>query len=249
MGTTRDDVVVESSATRLISIESNTTLQNFTLQPTSGHLPEFGVFSYYQSAQTVWGLRLKGSLINLASVGSSDVNVWDTYMSDNGGSPSADPNVWITDSTDMEFPWGAVYGEVYHPWGGGDGEIAAYNSTNVRIYGTQVIDSGASAIYLVNCDSCSVENATLLRAAGWGLDVVQGSDNFTAINNLVQQSQYGGSVFDQLYQTGGTYTGNTFIGNNTGGNANCNAINVAGNPAALTLSGNTATPAPLTCVY
>lgn len=232
----------------MISIESNTTLQNFTLQPTSGHLPEFGVFSYFQSGQIVWGLNLKGSLINFASIGSSDVNVWDTFMSDNGGSPSADPNVWITDSSDVEFLWGAVFGEGFHPSGGGDGEIAAYNSTNVRINGTQVLDSGASAIYFVNCDLCRVENATLLNAAGWGLDIVGGSDNFTAVNNYVQGSQYGGSVFHQNTQSGGTYTGNTFINNNTGGYASCNAINVAGNPVALTLSGNTATPGPITCI-
>lgn len=188
-------------------------------------------------------MKLKGSLINFASVGSSDVNVWDTFMSDDGGSPSADPNVWITDSTDVEFLLGAAVGEGSHSRGGGDNEIAAYNSTNVRIKGTQVLNSGVSAIYLVNGDSCRVENATLLNAAGWGLDIVGGSDNFAAVNNYVEDSQYGGSVFHQNIQSGGgTHTGNTFNSNDTSGYASCNAINVAGDLAALTVSGNTTTP-------
>lgn len=70
-----------------------------------------------------------------------------------------------------------------------------------------------------------------------------GSDNFAAVNNYVEDSQYGGSVFHQNIQSGGgTHTGNTFNSNDTSGYASCNAINVAGDLAALTVSGNTTTP-------
>lgn len=249
LGDDRGDVIITSSAHRMIYIQSDTTLSNFTLQPVQGHTPEFGILSYYSSNQAILGLRLKGAQINLGLNGSSGVTVADTFMSDNGGTPAADPNVWITDAGNIEFLWGALYGSGFHPSGGGDGEIAAYNSNNVSIDGLHVLNSGASAVYFVNCDSCSVKNSTLVSASGWGLDIVQGSDNFIAINNLVQSSRYGGSVFQQSSQSGGTYIGNTFIGNNTGGYASCNAINVIGNRFALTLSGNTATPGPITCTF
>ena len=105
-----------------------------------------------------------------------------------------------------------------------------------------LIDCGASAIYYVNCDDCSIEGTVIHRADEWGLDIVGGSDNFVASNNTVNWSDFGGSIFHEYNSTGGSFTNNTFIDNNQQGVANCNALNV-------TIDGNTASPVPDYCTY
>ena len=72
--------------------------------------------------------------------------------------------VWINSANSVEILWGEARGRANGP--GGDGEIASYNSQAVKIYGTYVTNSGASAIYLVNCDNCAVENATITEGTG-----------------------------------------------------------------------------------
>lgn len=241
LGNSRDDVALISSADRVISMGNNTMLKGLRIQNAVGTTPGFGVLSYYNSDVLLWGLRIVGMNISIGINGSSDVHVWDTFMSMNGrNNRIADPNLWITDAQDVEILWGEALGRGNGP--GGDGEIAAYNSTAVEIYGTYVTNSGASAIYFVNCDYCSIENTTITNANEWGLDVVSGSDNFTAKNNYISRSRYGGSVFDGVNNLNGKYISNTFMYNNTSGyNRYCNGINYSGSRYSFTAVGNTGT--------
>ena len=73
----------------------------------------------------------------------------------------------ISQSGYTQINYGHMIGRANGP--GGDGEIAAYNSTGVIINGTHITDSGASAIYMVTCDLYKVMNTYILRADGWAL--------------------------------------------------------------------------------
>ena len=244
----RNQVRLNSAATRAIAVSNGVMLKNFLLNG-PGQNGEFGILSYYNSGVIIWGLRIQNTLISIGVNGSSDVNIWDTFMQDNGnlGNGLADPNVWITDASNVTILYGEARGRANGP--GGDGEIAAYNSNAVRIDGTHVIDSGASAIYLVNCDNCSVANTTIHRPGEWGIDVVSGSDNFQASNNYVAWANFGGSVFDEAGSVGGTFTGNGFYSNRRMGVGTCNGINVIGAVNGVSQSGNWANPSGVICRY
>lgn len=248
----RSGVVVQSTANRAISLASNTTVNNFTLVSPSGH-PEYGVLSYHSADQIIWGLDISGFVISIGINGSQRVHVWDTFMRNNGirGDGIAQPNVWISDVQDVELLWGNVYGSGEQ--GSGDGEIACYNSNRVKVYGTYVFNSGASAIYYVNCDNSSIEHATIYEPGEWGLDVVSGCDNFFADGNYVRGARFGGSVFHAAASVGGVFKNNQFVNNSRGGYSSslgvfCNGINHDG--AATTFSwqqGNTVNTGQLIC--
>ena len=102
---------------------------------------------------------------------------------------------------------------------------------------------------MVNCDNCSAVNLDIRYSGGWGLDIVQGSDNFIAYNNSVRYSHNGAAVFFEFDSIGGTWSNNTFINNNTSNNQYfCEGINVKTNPNNITLINNTST-GQLTCPY
>ncbi len=181
---------------------------------------------------------------------SSNVFITGIHLSNNGwpntpGNSIADPNIYIANSSNVLIQWGQILGQ--NNWPFGDGEIACYFSDNVTISGTQLFFSGTSAIYFVGCDNSRVENANIQFAGGWGLDIVSGSDNFTAINNSIKYSRLGASIFQETQQTGGTYKWNIFNYNNTSGFANCNGLNITGDPLSMSISGNSANPAPISC--
>jgi len=93
---------------------------------------------------------------------------------------------------------------------------------------------------MVNCDDCSVTNATITRAGEWGLDIVQGSDDFFADSNSIALSRWGGSVFDGVNNTNGLYVDNVFTNNNTGGyGPYCNGINYSGSASSFVATGST----------
>jgi len=238
LGSNRDAVKIVSSADRVVGMSNNSTIKGLRIENATGVTPTYGVVTYHNTDVIVWGLRIVGTDISIGINGSSAVHVWDTFMSSNGlNNGSADPNMWISDASDIDIQWGEALGRNNGP--GGDGEIAVYNSTNVKIYGTYVTNSGASGIYMVNCDSCSVENATIVAAGEWGLDIVSGSDNFTAKNNHISSSRWGGSVFDGVHNVNGKYIGNTFTSNNTSGyGPYCNGINYSGSSSSFTVTGS-----------
>lgn len=245
----RAGVVVASygGAQKAIGVESGVTLRNFTLL--TNQTGDFGILSYHSNNVLLWSLKLIGYKINIGVVGGNTINIWDTFVSDNGiaGNNNAEPNFWITDSENVTILYGELKGRADGP--GGDGELAVYSSKNVVIDGTHVIDSGASAIYLVSCTDCTVKNAVIERAGEWGLDVVQGSTRFVAQNNRISWSNYGGSVFETTGGATATYTGNSFVGNRRAGIGNCNGINAKGGVAGIVQSQNISSPAGVICSY
>lgn len=247
MGATRDGVAVNSTAGRAIVTANNVMLKNFSL--IGGPQPnEFGVLVAHTNV-IIWSLRVQSFKINIGVTLSNNVDIWDTYLSNNGdlNDGMANPNVWINNSNDVLVYYGTFYGRSNGP--GGDGEVAAHGSTNVRIEGTQVIDAGASSFYFVNCDGCELRNAFSERSDEWGLDVVQGSDNFVAANNLITNALFGGTVFVEDDSVGGTFADNEYYGNNKIGGGFCNGINVIGSVAGVVETGNIALPGPVICPY
>lgn len=246
----RASVRLLSSAEKAIVTKSNTMLKNFTL--VGSGLPTnstFGVLSYHDDSVIIWSLMVQKFLISVGVNGSSNVNIWDTFMQENGVANNglADPNLWINSASNVTILYGEARGRGNGP--SGDGEMAAYNSRNVVIDGTHVVDSGASAIYFVNCDDCSISNTTIHRPNEWGLDVVSGSDNFRAHNNTVAWANYGGAVFDEAGSVGGQFTNNSFNRNRRMGVGSCNGINVIGAISGVMQSGNTSTPSGTICKY
>lgn len=248
VGTTRDAVVLNStSQQRGIVTGNNVMLKNFLLNGPGKY--GYGVLVYGNSNVILWSLRVQNFQINIGISLSAHVDVWDTFMRYNGDLSDglANPNLWINSSDDVVVLYGEAAGRANGP--GGDGEVSAHNSTNVDIEGLHVIDSGASAIYYVNCDNCSIVGTVIQRANEWGLDVVQGSDGFEAKNNNVAWSYFGGAVFDEAGSAGGTFTGNVFTSNRQLGVGACNGINVLGNVAGVLSSGNTSSPSGIICKY
>lgn len=248
LAASRDAVVINSSAVRAIEPGNSVMLKNFLLNgPGPGGV--FGILSYQRSGLIIWGLRIQNFLINIGVNGSSNVDIWDTFMRYNGNVSNgiADPNVWISDANDVVILYGEVIGRANGP--GGDGEIASYNSTGVVIDGMHTVDVGASAMYMVNCDYCRISNTISHRPGEWGIDVVSGSDHFQANNNSVSWAKFGGAVFDEAGSIGGTFTGNSFNNNRQMGVGACNGINVIGNVAGVTQSGNTSTPSGVICKF
>lgn len=238
VGADRDGIVLASSATRALRIHDNVVLKNFALWGPGGDASEFGILSHHNRNQILWGLRISNFLISIGVNGSADVDIWDTFMAENGSrwNGLADPNIWISDARNVTILYGEARGRGNGP--SGDGEIAAYNSTGVTIEGTHVNDSGASAIYLVNCDYCRVSNTVIHRPGEWGIDVVDGSDHFVATGNVVKWAGYGGSVFDEAGSVGGVFRNNEFHSNRQRGVGACNGINVIGQVAGVEQSGN-----------
>lgn len=210
---------------------------------------EFGVLAFEAGNNQAWELEVENFLIGVGYKSSPNSKILAVYFRGNGASSNskADPAIWITDSDNVSVRYGRIDGAGNGP--GGDGELACYNSRHLEIDGLNVIDSGASGIYLVNCDDATVKNATIHRASEWGIDVVDGSSNFTALNNIVWWSYYAGSVFDESDNGPGTYRNNDFKGNNTGRIANCTGVAVIGNQSNVNMFGNAVSPGFQTCSH
>lgn len=249
LGSNRDAVVVNSTANRAIIAGNNVAFQNFLLSGPGGSYAEFGILTASNTGVQIWGLRIQNFKINIGINGSSGVDVLDTFMRYNGiyGNGIAEPNMWINNASDIYVYYGEALGSNEN--GNGDGEISSYGSSQVDIYGTHVTNSGASAIYLVNCDYCSVSNTQINSPGEWGIDVVQGSDYFLAYGNYVANARYGGAVFDEAGSLGGEFSTNAFVYNRTGGLGACNGINVIGSVSGVVQSGNSSTPSGIICTF
>ncbi|MBH1627226.1 MULTISPECIES: right-handed parallel beta-helix repeat-containing protein [Stenotrophomonas] len=249
LGASMADVLIYAygSPQKAIGLGSNTMLHNFTLSTTAGG--NFGVLAYHREHVIIWSLDILGFQISAGVVGGKSVDIWDTFMRSNGiaGNNVADPNLWITDSRDVTLLYGQLTGRKDGP--GGDGEMAIYNSSNVMIDGARVIDSGASAIYLVNCVDCTLKNSVIERPGEWGIDVVQGSHRFLAENNSVSGANYGGAVFETAGGATATFRSNRFIQNRRLGVGNCNGINAKGSVAGVVSTGNTSLPSGDLCSF
>lgn len=221
-------------------------LRNFSLVGRGG---DYGVLSYYQASDIIWSLDISGFKISIGAVGAQKLDIWDTFTKQNGipANSLAEPNIWIKNSQDVTVLYGELRGRADGP--GGDGEFAAYGSQRVNIEGLHVIDSGASAIYLVDCDDCSVKEAVIERPGEWGLDIVGGSTRFVAEGNDISGALFGGSVYEATSGSTATYRNNRFSNNRRFGVGSCNGINVKGALSNVTMSGNTSTPSGVICAY
>lgn len=249
LGATKAEVLIAAygAPQKAIGLGSGTMLHNFTLMTAIGG--NFGVLAYHQERVILWSLDILGFQINAGVVNGRGIDIWDTFMRNNGNpnDGNADPNLWITDSRDVTILYGELTGRKDGP--GGDGEMAIYNSSNVMIDGARVIDSGASAIYLVNCTDCTIKNSVIERPGEWGIDVVQGSHRFVAENNLVRGANFGGSVFETTGGSTAIYRSNRFILNRRTGVGKCNGINAKGGIAGVESIGNTSTPTGTLCAF
>lgn len=252
----RDNVHLTSTATRGIGVADYVTLHNFKLSG-SGGAAEFGVVVYDDTGVLIWALRVRKFRTNIVVNISDNVVIADTFMLENGDPANglADPNLWINASNNVAINYGEAFGRNDGPFG--DGEIACYNSTEVNIYGTHVVYSGASGIYYVNCDDSSISNASVEHANEWGLDI-HGSDNFVASNNFIAWSNFGGSVFEEAQTIGGSnpttsiggqFLYNAFQGNRQLGVANCNGVNVDWDISHVTFIGNTTNSGSVSCQW
>lgn len=244
-----DKVVIFSNQSRAIVANDNTRIRHLVIRRgIIGPQPTFGILAHYKNNVTIWSVKIQGMKIGIGLNHSNGSRILNTFINQGGDltDNKANPSIWISNSDYTYVHYGHVIGRGNGP--GGDGEIATYNSKGVTINGTHVTDSGASAIYMVNCDNCKVINTRITRADEWGIDVVQGSDNFVGKNNIVSYSNFGGSVFDEAGSTGGLWDGNKYKYNNIMGVGNCEGINIKGNPNNVTLTNNTST-GNIYCIY
>ncbi len=235
-------VQIKSNADRIIRTADNATVRHLAItRNTPFALPSYGVLAFNDENVTLWTLKITRANIAIGLVEAHGSTLLNNHISltGDGLSNGANPAIWVHDSDDVQIKYGEVVGRNNPPHG--DGEIAAYDSDNLLIDGVHHNYSGTSAIYLVNCDSCTVKNSVISFAQGWGLDVVDGSDNFHALNNTIRYSRLGGSVFYEFDSIGGVWENNNYIYNNQNGGSYCDGINVRNNPANVTLINNTAT--------
>jgi hypothetical protein len=247
---------IQSSADRIISMNDNSQIDNFNLKSMTGSLATFGVLTYFDVNPKIWNLNITHVKIGIGVNGSTGTQLLNNYLSLNGdlnnGIP--DPSIWITNTVNTKLWYGYIVGRDNGVPGSqgfliGDGEVSCYNSVGLTITGTRHDKSGTSSFYLVNCDNATLDEVNVFYSNGFGLDIVDGTDNLVVKNSKVYFSKLAASVFDELENNSGTFMNNLFYNNNTSGQSNCAGITVIGNPSKITLVGNTAIPSPLTCLY
>jgi hypothetical protein len=244
---TRAGVQVYSQAATVIDAAPYSVVDKFVINGVL--LPNYGVAASSDNNVLVWDMEIKSVKMPIM-IDNSDytqVAAVDINNSGNVSNASADPYIWINSSDYVELLYGTYTGRTNGP--GGDGEVACYNSTNLYILGTNVMQSGAAGIYLVNCDNAVVENAVIHNGDEWGIDIVNGSNNFIGINNEIKWSYWGAVIFDETNNGTGTFNNNDFILNNISGSVSCQGIVVFGNTGNVSLSGNYANPNPVICPY
>ncbi len=205
-----------------------------------GSLTYWGVLASQASWSTISSVKVMYTMIGFGVDQSSNVQLIGPFVTSNGipGDGLASPSIWINSSNDVLVKWGEIFGSWENGWG--NGELAAYNSTQVVVDSLYLNRSGAAGIYMVNCDYCRVENSFIRRAGEHGLDFQGGSDYFVARNNEISDHRWGAVLFDQIRNQGGEFTGNSFYTGrwNPVGSETCYGVNVNGNVAAVTICGN-----------
>ncbi len=254
------ETVVLGSGSRAFSIRGEgVTMHGFSLVGHNGLQKDrtYGILAYRTDDISIWSVSIDYFKISIGVVESTNVRLQNIWASNNGdpdnesagGTSGSDPHLWITGSENILVRWGNWEGQADGFKPGGDGELAAYNSNNVRVLDTFVMHSGASGIYFVNCDSCEVSRTRVHAADGWGLDIVAGSENFRAEDNHISASRFGSVIFHEDLNGSGRFAYNLLTsGNNSSGHTTCSGINVRGEPENLELVGNTNTDGPITCV-
>ncbi|MEO0438571.1 MAG: right-handed parallel beta-helix repeat-containing protein [Pseudomonadota bacterium] len=248
LGTRNNAKITFQGVNRAVTMKLGSKLNHVTLEGLDPNgTAEYGVLAFNAGNNQVWDVGIENFQIGVGLNGSPNGRITSVHISDTGNpfNTLPDPAIWIRNSDNTRVRFGRIDGASNGP--GGDGEISCFSSRFLEIDGLNVIDSGASAIYLVGCADAVVENTVVHRAGEWGIDVVDGSSNFTARNNEVWWSNFAGSVYDETDNGPGTYENNDFRNNNLGGVANCTGVAVNGTQSNVTMIGNVVTPGPQTC--
>ncbi|MBM7118487.1 right-handed parallel beta-helix repeat-containing protein [Archangium primigenium] len=244
-----------SDARVLEVLESNVTLKDLLVEGTATARPQYGVLVYRSGNVLLDNVAVSYALIGVGvnqSPGNVELrNTRVVSAGDGRACPGcAQPSVWITDSNNVRLMGGTFTNVGVGPEG--DGELACYNTPNLLVQNVTVSRSGASGMYLVNCDRAMVLSNTIQDANEWGLDLVNtgqpsGTDFSLFDGNLITRSRHGGAVLkDSLFDT---FQFNTYRDNRRGPNASgrCNGVNRRGNTTGFFQPSDSASPAPVSC--
>jgi len=234
---------------------SNVTLQSLVIDGVSTARPKYGVLVYGGTNVLMQGLTINRALIGLGiSQAAANVEFRDSAIAYAGDglacSGCANPSVWINASSDVRIVHSTFANNGVGPEG--DGEVACYGSPNVVIQNSTVSNSGASGMYLVNCDHAVVIGNLVTGVKEWGLDVVDtgqpsGTDFGLFQWNTVEYSRNGGGVLqNSVYDV---FTNNTWTSNRQGPNASgsCNGVNLRGTDTGFYQVNDVASPWPVYC--
>jgi hypothetical protein len=238
LGTYNTDARIESSFTNaIVTMTDNTQIEKLFIKSTISPGNQVGIDIGYATSAVIWDVKISYVVDPIHVYASDWVGIYSVHTENNGNPNSVwydglwqqkpDPSIYIWGSSNIEILYGWYEGSSNGP--GGDGEIQCAYSTNFLIDGAHIVNTGASNAYFNNCDNATITNAVLTDSDEWGIDVVNGSTNFTAINNTVINASYGGAVFEESTSGLGTFNSNTFITNNLSHSRTCEGVNVIGN--------------------
>jgi hypothetical protein len=246
-------IVPASGITTFLVNVAGVTIRDMIIDGVAAARPQYGVLVYGGSNTLMERLTINRAIIGLGvSASASNVEFRDSSIAYAGDgqacSGCANPSVWINASSDVRLVHSTFQNNGIGPEG--DGEVACYGSPNVVIENSTVQASGASGIYLVNCDHAVVIGNLVNGAKEWGLDIVDtnqpsGSDFGLFQWNTVEYSRNGGAVLlDSIYDV---FTNNTWTSNVQGGSGSCNGVNLRGTTTGFFQLNDTASPWPVRC--
>lgn len=243
-----------TSNQNLVSVEtSGVTVKWLNLEGTVSARPTFGIVGVSASDLLVDSVYITRTLIGFGATDNSsnvELRASEIAYTGDGLKPGADPAIWINNSNNVRIMKSALLNNGNSPEG--DGELACYNTPNLVVHNTTVSNSGASGMYLVNCDYAVVSGNHIVNAGEWGLDLANtgqpsGTDYGLFSWNLIEGSRHGaGVVWNSLHNT---FQSNEYIGNRIGPNASgsCNGINRRGNSTGYYFVNDVASPWPVVC--
>lgn len=243
------------TSSRTINVsEANVTIRDLVVTGQAGNPSGFGILVYVTSGTRIENVDSNYAIIGIGINGGTDIQVNHSKISYAGDgracSGCAQPSMWTTDSNNVRILNTQAVNNGVGPEG--DGEIASYNTPNLLIQNTTVNGSGASGLYIVNCDHAIIAGNVITGVREWGLDIVDtgyssGSDYGLFLKNTVGGSRNGGAVL--LNSVYAVFHNNSFIGDRTGPRASgsCNGINRRGNTTGFNQSGDTSSPSGASC--
>jgi parallel beta-helix repeat protein len=88
-------------------------------------------------------------------------------------------------------------------------------ASDILLHGLQIVDSASNGISVVTSNNISIYNCRVLRSAGRGIAVLNGTGRIEVVGNAVSDSRYSGIVFENVDQNATEYriTDNVVTGN------------------------------------
>lgn len=247
-------LLVGHAATGIDVRASGVTLKQLVITSTTGGLAQSAIVASGAANLLVDDVSIHRVYVPLAIQQSSSVELRGVRITAPGDGVAcagcAQPSIWINQSADVRVVRSVLEGNGTGPEG--DGELACYDSADLLVQNSTIAKSGASGMYLVNCDRAVVIGNLVSSAREWGLDITQadrasGSDFGLFEWNRVEYSRNGGAVLHN--STFATFTHNQYVHNRSGPNASgeCNGVNRRGNTHGFWSLNDTGTPWPVYC--